>query len=136
MRNIQKHEQSVLDAFKSIKVKDKESVEHAVHVIYGTADKADIFLTEIVDEKVVDKIRLPLISLVATEVGTSHILFDGTINTLYRSDMNQIIEQVLHLRDQFESLSVTSVEIGQGDSSKAVQVLKGRFSAYFNDGII
>lgn len=135
MRNIQKHEQSVMDAFKSIKIKDKEGVEHAVHVIYGAADKAHIFSTEIVDEKVVDKIRLPLITLVATEVGTNHMLFDGTINTLYRSDMNQIIEQVLHLRDEFENLSVGSVEIGQGDSSKSVQVLKGRFSAYLGDGV-
>ena len=76
-----------------------------------------------------------LITLVATEVGTNHMLFDGTINTLYRSDMNQIIEQVLHLRDEFENLSVGSVEIGQGDSSKSVQVLKGRFSAYLGDGV-
>lgn len=133
MRNIRKHEESVMDAFKTIKITDKDGKEHPVPVIYGTPEKAEAYMLQenvgYKDGLVIDKIRLPLISLISTEIGRSHIIFEGQIHTLYREDMNQIVEQILHLDEDFDNISVRSVGIDHGTEDNKTKVLRGSFVA-------
>jgi len=138
MKNIKKHEQSVVDALKTITITDNDGKKHFVPIIYGTPEKAEACMVTVpakddifVKATKIDQMKLPLISIVATEIGKHHIHFDGEVNVMWRKDMNEIAEQLLHLADKsddFDNITVGSLEIAHKElESNKICVLNGKF---------
>lgn len=138
MDNIRQKEESLMTILKTITITDKDGLAHPVPVIYGTQQKAAAYVTaDAKEDGVVDRIRLPLITVVADTVSRRSIGFQGKIYTLYRQDLNHIIEQLFALEEDDRSplenrrprISVGTITIdnSEEDDSKKVRVISAKF---------
>lgn len=135
--NIRKTEEALMEALKSITILDKDGKEHKVPVIYGTAEHAAAYMKgDSVLPLKPDCIRLPLIAFKCDSVSRKSMGFTGLIYTLYRQDLNQIIEKLFDLEESDCSpietrrpfIGVGTVSIHESDSvSGGPKVIIGRF---------
>lgn len=144
MKNIKAIENQVLDEFKNIVVLDREGTPHPVPVIYANEDLLESYI--VAPERIEpfyeefnakDKIRLPVIGLKTTHIGHNHIVMEGIVQTLFRDDMNQIIEQFHHTVELNDKILISTVELAdsevhpKGKHWPGVYVIKGKFTVEF-----
>jgi hypothetical protein len=135
--NIRKTEETLMDALKSIGILDKDGIEHKVPVIYGNKKCAAAHIEEAkADEGVIDRIRLPLITVEVDTISRRSMGFQGVIYTLFRQDLNQIIEKLFAL-EEFDRMPIENrmvISVGtmsmiknKDENSKKLRVISARF---------
>jgi hypothetical protein len=101
---IHRGDEATMDEFRDISVIDEEGLAHHVPLIWADDKKAvevttNEYCLQKDDNIIVDRIRLPLLN-----VSNRTITFDGknihshynlTARTLYKDDMDEIVEQIL-----------------------------------------
>lgn len=141
MKNIRQKEKEVLDEFKNLVLIDKEGNPHPIPAVFGDRNRVWSFANpthvhEYEGETVVDRIRLPIIGLNTVEVAQSSILLEGAIYTLFREDMNQIIEQLHNTIELNEKITISPVKINQNTASKGesrIHICVGTFTVEYRE---
>ncbi len=103
---IKKCDEATMNEFRNLVLIDEEGDDWTVPVVWGndelanTAMERRTSLIAMVSDFVKDKIHLPLVNIYNDGLGVFdnkiHISYCMTVNALYREDMNQLIEQVIH----------------------------------------
>lgn len=130
--NIRKQEEEMMAALKTITVKDKNGKEHPVPVIYGNENRLEQFvlgqnITKDTCLPIKDTIRLPVIGVEANAVRRHGMSFHGVVYTMFRDDLNQIIERAFDLDDDVQLLAISRFEISSKTLTGGAEIYCGRF---------
>jgi hypothetical protein len=139
---IRENEEALMKLFQKVTVRDKSGKEHQVKTIYASEEKSTSLLPrELVAEDIekgVDKINLPMISFSLQSIDRWRMSFKGRIHTMWRQDLNEIIEKLFQIEKEMEDrtagerkLILGTFVLDEGKADKQINVLRADFNFYF-----
>ena len=153
MHNIHQHEEFVLKTLQAkFNITDAEGKKHAVPVIYANDEKVQTCILNPTKSKdgvyletaeTPDRLRLPLVGFTLIEAGYSKLVFAGTIYTMFRRDLNDLIGQCWDIQNEcdltkrisFSNFKIDGKDINEvcagfalSEKVKGVRVSKATFT--------